>query len=79
MLVGAIWDRAALEEGADDGEMAVGRGKVERGRAGRADDGCRGVTAALRVAAGESAGGGKRRQVGEGRRTWGRLRLRHSR
>ena len=57
MLVGAIWDRAALEEGADDGEMAVGRGKVERGRAGRADDGCRGVTATLGVAAGESAGG----------------------
>jgi len=31
VLVGTVWDRTAGEEGADDGEVAVGGGKVERG------------------------------------------------
>ena len=57
VLVGAIWDGAAREEGAHDGEMAVGGCKVERGRAGCADYGAGCVAIAVGVAAGESGDG----------------------
>lgn len=56
VFIGAIWDGATGEEGANDAEMTVGGRKVERGRAGCADDGRGCVAVAVRVATGESGG-----------------------
>lgn len=74
MLVGVIWDCAARKKSANDGKMAVGGSKVERGRARGADYGRGCVATAVRVAAGESVGCVSDNQEGaERKRTWVRL------